>query len=156
MRCACLCYSFYQAPFSKRGTPEALTGFINTIAQRVGLPKASVHYCFNNTLGFIWLCWPISLSSGSTFNTLAFKEHPAEALARYIQAKTTLSRRYLLASCIFAVEIVGDGTCLYECFDQDYRNWFRQRAAVFEAWIKHGKMDPVDPVHLIFVLRGST
>lgn len=54
------------------------------------------------------------------------------------------------------MEIVGDGTYLYEYFDQDYRYWFRQRAAVFEAWIKHGKMDPVDPVHLIFVLRGST
>jgi len=27
---------------------------------------------------------------------------------------------------------------------------------VFQAWIDAGKMDPIDPVHLIFLLWGST
>lgn len=27
---------------------------------------------------------------------------------------------------------------------------------MFEAWIAAGKMDPVDPMHLIFLLWGST
>ena len=27
---------------------------------------------------------------------------------------------------------------------------------MFQAWIDAGKMDPIDPVHLIFLLWGST
>lgn len=83
-------------------------------------------------------------------------DDPAEALARYIRAKMEFSRRYPLASRIFAMEIISGGECLTAHFNQDYRSWFRGRAAVFEAWIAAGRMDPVDPVHLIFLLWGST
>lgn len=34
--------------------------------------------------------------------------------------------------------------------------WFRGRAAVFKAWSDAGRMAPVDPVHLIFLLWSST
>lgn len=54
------------------------------------------------------------------------------------------------------MEIISGGACLTEYFSQDYRAWFQGRAAVFQAWIDAGKMDPVDPVHLIFLLWGST
>ena len=66
------------------------------------------------------------------------------------------SRRQPLASKLFAMEVISGGECLSEHFSQDYRDWFRGRAAVFEAWIAAGKMDPIDPVHLIFLLWGST
>ena len=66
----------------------------------------------------------------------------AEALERYIRAKMEFSRRYPLASRIFAMEIISGGECLTAHFNQDYRSWFRGRAAVFEAWIAAGRMDP--------------
>jgi TetR/AcrR family transcriptional regulator len=40
--------------------------------------------------------------------------------------------------------------------NQDYQDWFRGRATVLEAWSAAGKMDPVDPVHLIFLMWSST
>ena len=40
--------------------------------------------------------------------------------------------------------------------NQNYLDWVRGRAAVFEGWISAGKMDPVDPIHLIFLLWSST
>ena len=92
----------------------------------------------------------------STFNTLQAEDDPAQALTRYIRAKMEFSRRQPLASRIFAMEIISGGECLSEYFSQDYRSWFAGRAAVFKAWIDAGKMDPVDPVHLIFLLWGST
>ena len=91
----------------------------------------------------------------STFNTLTVDDDPAEALARYIRAKLEFSRRFPLASKIFAMEVISGGACLEKHFDQDYRDWFRGRAAVFEAWIAAGKMDAVDPTHLIFLLWGA-
>ncbi|MEZ5448538.1 MAG: TetR family transcriptional regulator C-terminal domain-containing protein [Thiolinea sp.] len=31
-----------------------------------------------------------------------------------------------------------------------------ERTAVFQAWIDQGKMNPVDPAHLMFLLWSST
>ena len=130
---------------------------MNTIALNVGLPKANLHYYFTNKLGlYIAVLSNIIELWDSTFNTLSGEDDPAQALTRYIRAKMEFSRRQPLASRIFAMEIISGGECLTEYFNQDYRSWFTGRAAVFQAWIDAGKMDPVDPVHLIFLLWGST
>ncbi|MEB2872497.1 TetR/AcrR family transcriptional regulator [Pseudomonas rhizosphaerae] len=130
---------------------------MNTIALNVGLPKANLHYYFTNKLGlYIAVLSNIIELWDSTFNTLQAEDDPAQALTRYIRAKMEFSRRQPLASRIFAMEIISGGECLSEYFSQDYRSWFAGRAAVFKAWIDAGKMDPVDPVHLIFLLWGST
>ncbi|MDA7088022.1 TetR/AcrR family transcriptional regulator [Pseudomonas sp. SA3-5] len=130
---------------------------MNTIAQTVGLPKANLHYYFSNKLGlYLAVLGNILDLWDSTFNTLTVDDDPAEALARYIRAKLEFSRRQPKASRIFAMEVISGGECLSAFFNQDYQSWFRGRAAVFEAWIAAGKMDPVDPVHLIFLLWGST
>jgi TetR/AcrR family transcriptional regulator len=130
---------------------------MNAIAQRADLPKANLHYYFNNKLGlYTAVLGNILQLWDSTFNNLTADDDPATALAGYIRAKMEFSRRYPLASRIFAMEIISGGECLSSHFNQDYRTWFRGRAAVFEAWIAAGKMDPVDPVNLIFLLWGST
>jgi TetR/AcrR family transcriptional regulator len=130
---------------------------MNTIAQNVGLPKANLHYYFNNKLGlYLAVLSNILELWDSTFNTLTVDDDPAEALARYIRAKMEFSRRQPKASRIFAMEVISGGDCLSQYFNQNYLYWFRGRAAVFEAWIAAGKMDPVDPVHLIFLLWSST
>lgn len=130
---------------------------MNTIAQRVGLPKANLHYYFSNKLGlYVAVLSNILELWDSTFNTLTVDDDPATALAAYIRAKMEFSRRYPQASRVFAMEIISGGECLSEHFGQDYRTWFSGRAAVFEAWIAAGKMDRVDPVNLIFLIWSST
>ena len=130
---------------------------MNTIAQNAGLPKANLHYYFTNKLGlYIAVLSNIIELWDSTFNTLNSDDDPAVALSNYIRTKIEFSRRNPQASRIFAMEIISGGQCLSEYFNQDYRTWFQGRAAVFQSWIDAGKMDPVDPVHLIFLLWGST
>ncbi|MES2820503.1 MAG: TetR family transcriptional regulator C-terminal domain-containing protein [Pseudomonadota bacterium] len=130
---------------------------MNTIAQTVGLPKANLHYYFSNKLGlYVEVMRHILELWDSAFSHLSAEDDPAQALAGYISAKMEFSRSQPLASKIFAMEVISGGDCLSEHFNQDYQNWFRGRAAVFEAWIAAGKMDPIDPVHLIFLLWGST
>ncbi|GFM68072.1 TetR/AcrR family transcriptional regulator [Pseudomonas cichorii] len=130
---------------------------MNTIALKAGLPKANLHYYFTNKLGlYAAVLSNIIEQWDSTFNNLTVEDDPAEALARYIRAKMEFSRRNPQASRIFAMEIISGGECMSEYFNQDYRLWFQGRAAVFQAWIDAGKMDPVDPVNLIFLLWGST
>ena len=130
---------------------------MNAIALRADLPKANLHYYLSNKLGLYTAVLGNILDLwDSTFNHLSAEDDPATALAGYIRAKMEFSRRRPLASRIFAMEIISGGQCLSSHFNQDYRAWFRGRAAVFEAWIAAGKMDPVDPVNLIFLLWGST
>ncbi|MCH4867698.1 TetR/AcrR family transcriptional regulator [Pseudomonas sp. TMW22089] len=130
---------------------------MNTIALKAGLPKANLHYYFTNKLGlYIAVLSNIIELWDRTFNTLTAEDDPAQALSRYIRAKMEFSRQQPQASRVFAMEIISGGACLTEYFTQDYRIWFQGRAAVFQAWIDAGKMDPVDPVHLIFLLWGST
>ena len=130
---------------------------MNTIALKAGLPKANLHYYFTNKLGlYIAVLSNIIELWDSTFNSLSADDDPAQALSSYIRAKMEFSRRQPEASRVFAMEIISGGACLTEYFTQDYRTWFQGRAAVFQAWIDAGKMDPVDPVHLIFLLWGST
>ena len=130
---------------------------MNAIALKAGLPKANLHYYFTNKLGlYIAVLSNIIELWDRTFNTLTAEDDPAQALSRYIRAKMEFSRQQPQASRVFAMEIISGGACLTEYFTQDYRIWFQGRAAVFQAWIDAGKMDPVDPVHLIFLLWGST
>ncbi|HDS1819827.1 TPA: TetR/AcrR family transcriptional regulator [Pseudomonas putida] len=130
---------------------------MNTIAVKAGLPKANLHYYFTNKLGlYIAVLSNIIELWDSTFNALSVEDDPGEALSQYIRTKMEFSRRNPQASRIFAMEVISGGSCLNEYFSADYREWFRGRAAVFQAWIAAGKMDPVDPVHLIFLLWGST
>lgn len=130
---------------------------MNAIALKAGLPKANLHYYFTNKQGlYIAVLSNIIELWDSTFNNLSAEDDPAQALSSYIRAKMEFSRRQPEASRVFAMEIISGGACLTEYFTQDYRSWFKGRAAVFQAWIDAGKMDPVDPVHLIFLLWGST
>lgn len=130
---------------------------MNSIAQAVGLPKANLHYYFSSKQGlYIAVLNNILDQWDAAFNGLTVDDDPAQALSGYIRSKVEFSRTQPLASRIFAMEVIGGGQTLTAHYNQDYREWFRQRAAVFQAWIDAGKMDPVDPVHLIFLLWSST
>lgn len=130
---------------------------MNTIAQNVGLPKANLHYYFNNKLGLYQAVLVNILELwDSTFNNLTVDDDPATALASYTRGKMEFSRRHPKASRIYAMEVISGGEHLSHMLNQDYQDWFRGPATVLEAWSAAGKMDPVDPVHLIFLMWSST
>ncbi len=130
---------------------------VNSIAQRAELPKANVHYYFNNKLELYAavLSGIIELWDG-TLNELQPEDDPAAVLPAYIAAKIRFSREYPLASRIFAIEIINGAPNLEGYFNDEYREWFRGRTEVFRAWAAQGKIAPIAPEHLIFLLWSST
>ncbi|WP_252274291.1 TetR/AcrR family transcriptional regulator [Pseudomonas subflava] len=130
---------------------------MNSIAQAVGLPKANLHYYFSSKQGlYLAVLKNILGQWESALDSMTVDDDPAEALARYIRAKIEFSRSQPLASRIFAMEVISGGQQLSAHYNHDQRDWFRQRTAVFQAWIDAGRMDPIDPAHLIFQLWGAT
>lgn len=130
---------------------------MNAIAQRAGLPKANLHYYFASKQGlYVEVIRHILALWDEAFDHLDVDDDPATALAGYIRQKMEFSRRHPQASKIFAMEVIGGCACLSSYFNGDYRRWFLGRAAVIQGWIEAGRMDPVEPMHLIFLIWSAT
>jgi len=149
-----LIISAAEEEFARHGYKGAT---VNNIAQRAGLPKANIHYYFNNKIELYAavLSGIIELWDG-TFNELTPADDPAIVLPDYIAAKIRFSREYPLASRIFAIEIINGAPNLVGYFNDEYREWFRGRTEVFRAWIEQGKIAAIDPAHLIFMMWSAT
>ena len=128
------------------------------IARRADLPKANIHYYFKNKLGlYLAVLSDIIELWDSTLSRLTPDDDPAEGLQTYICQKIEFSRKYPLASRIFASEIISGGPNLEGYFDEGYVEWFNSRLEVIREWQKRGKMDKeIVPEHLIFMLWSST
>ncbi|MCG8692909.1 MAG: TetR/AcrR family transcriptional regulator [Minwuiales bacterium] len=140
--------------FAERGYDGATTA---AIADRAGLPKANVHYYFGtknalyraviDNIMELWL---------QAFGDISEDSDPAEALSHYIRAKLAHSRERPLASRIFANEIVRGAPILSEYLKTELRDWVTEKSWVLKKWAKAGKMDPIDPVHLFFMIWSTT
>lgn len=130
---------------------------INRIAEGAGVPRPNVHYYFKSktdlyikvlkNIVYLWNDW---------FNQISPDDDPATALGAYIHAKVMYSKTNPLASKIFASEILHGAPHLSNYLKTDFRLWLRQKAKVIDSWIEQGKMDPIEPFHLIFFIWAST
>lgn len=130
---------------------------LQNIAERAGLPKANVLYYFKSKQGlYLALLENILTLWNSAFDHISVEDDPAEALSSYIHAKVRYSFTHPMASRIFASEIIHGAPNLTEQLGQPLKDWVAGRTTVIEQWIAQGKMLPVDPLHLMFLIWGST
>jgi TetR/AcrR family transcriptional regulator len=81
---------------------------------------------------------------------------PATALAAYIEAKLDYSRRYPEASRLFALEIMQGAPVLSNVLKTDLATLVEAKILVLGRWIGEGRLRPVDPYHLIFMIWATT
>lgn len=130
---------------------------MQSIADAAGVPKANVHYYFKNKSGVYTAVLENIIGLWDTvLNDISADNDPKQALCNYIDAKIDFSRTHPLESRVFAKEMLSGAPYLQAFLQEDYHHWFGGRIAVFEAWIKAGKMQPIDPAHLLFMIWGST
>ncbi|WP_088283174.1 TetR/AcrR family transcriptional regulator [Ideonella sp. A 288] len=127
------------------------------IADEAGLPKANLHYYFGSkhalyraVLARTLHDWLVPLDG------LVPEADPAEALARYIRAKMTMSVQRPDASRVFANELLHGAAVLGDLMRTDLRSMVRRKAAVIDGWIAAGRMAPVDSIHLFFTIWAAT
>lgn len=127
------------------------------IADMAGLPKANLHYYFATkeelyrrvvqTIFEIWLHAADSMDGAET---------PAEGIGAYIEAKMEISRRHPNGSKVWASEVMHGAPVIQDYLETTLRDWTRGRAALIQRWIDEGKMAPVDPEHLLYMLWATT
>ncbi len=140
--------------FANRGFKGAT---INNIAKRAGLPKANVLYYFPSKLDLyrrviddVFNMW---LQAADQF---ADYEQPRVALTRYLHAKMDLSRTRPNGSKVWANEIMHGAPIIHDYLETRLRDWTATRTAWIQQWIDDGKIRPVNPKYLLYLIWAST
>lgn len=130
---------------------------MQVIADLAGLPKANLHYYFPTkeslyrsvveTIFHIWL------EAAEAFDAAP---GPAEGIGAYIDAKMDISRRHPHGSKVWATEVMHGAPVIQDYLETTLRDWTEGRARVIRRWIAEGKMAPVDPYHLLYMLWATT
>ena len=84
------------------------------------------------------------------------KGDPRDQLQRYIVRKLDMARKDPDASRVFAHEVLDGAEMLQPHLRTRVRETADQFAKVVSGWIADGRMRPVDPYHLIFMLWSVT
>lgn len=143
-----------EAVFATRGFSGATTA---EIAERAGIPKPNLHYYFRTkqalyraVLDDILTLWLDATSS------IVAEAEPKAALRAYIEAKMAYSRTRPLASKVFANELLHGAPAVKGFLGGAMRRLVDDKAKVIEGWIAAGRLQPIDPHHLFFVLWAAT
>ncbi|MCF6196537.1 MAG: TetR family transcriptional regulator C-terminal domain-containing protein [Emcibacter sp.] len=140
--------------FAKYGSRGAT---IDQIADMAGMSKPNLLYYFSSkkdiyravlehTLNKWLLCLMEWEEAGD----------PEETITSYINTKFEFSRDHAAASQVFANEILEGAPILKGLLGEDLKRLVGENVRVIESWIKVGKIKPIEPVHLIFMIWAVT
>lgn len=143
-----------EAVFAEYGFKGATTG---QIADRAGIPKANLHYYFptkeslyRQVVENIFQIW---LDAANTFDDC---DDPEEALTSYIKAKMDISRQHPMGSKVWANEILHKAPVIQDYLETTLGEWTDTRIEVIERWIREGKLAPIDPRTLLYMIWATT
>lgn len=130
---------------------------MSMIAKEASVPKANVLYYFKNkdslyeaVLDRIVAQWNLGLEN------ITPDDDPAAVLYNYIKSKIKLAIEQPMQSRLFASEIIRGAPYLQGYLRNSARPWIREKSALFQAWIDAGKMNAIDPQHLLFAIWSTT
>lgn len=88
----------------------------------------------------------------------AFREEltPLVAIQHYIRLKLEVSRDYPQASRLFCLEMLQGAPLLKTVLSGDMKSLVDEKSAIIAGWVATGKLAPVDPHHLIFMIWAAT
>ena len=139
----------------------ALSGYqgasIAQIAREAGLPKANVHYYFKTKLDLyrqvleqILDDW---MEEASTFENYP---GPEQALRAYVKAKMEFSRKRPYGSRVWASEVMSGAPVMEGFLGTTLKKWVDDRARIIRGWVRDGKIDPIHPRALLYMIWGTT
>ncbi len=127
------------------------------IADMAGLPKANLHYYFATKEDLyrkvVQQIFEIWLDAASSFDNAP---GPVEGIGAYVDAKMDISRTHPHGSKVWASEVMHGAPVIQDYLETTLRDWTNGRIAVIQRWIDEGKMQAVNPRHLLYMLWATT
>ena len=143
-----------EAVFAEFGFKGATTA---EIARRARVPKANLHYYFSTKEALYRVVLARVLTTWlNAADSLDHNDEPDVALARYIGAKMDLSRTMPLSSQIWASEIMRGAPVIQDFLETTLADWVAAHELVVQRWIDEGKVYPVLPRTLFFMIWATT
>ena len=120
-------------------------------------PKPNVHYYFPTkerlyraVIERVLTAW---LDAARSFDT---SDDASEALTAYIGAKMDLAREMPLATRIWSAEIMRGAPMIQDFLDTTLTEWVVSRERVVRRWIAAGKLKPIEPRFLFYMIWATT
>ncbi|XPF94759.1 TetR/AcrR family transcriptional regulator [Colwellia sp. RE-S-Sl-9] len=130
---------------------------IKRIAERANIPRANIHYYFEDKTDIYSQLLDSILDIWNThYDTLNAQDDPKTALTAYIRSKVMYSKEDPDASKIFASEIIHGAPVLNTYLSGVFKAWVQEKVEVIESWITSKQIDPINPYHLLFLIWGAT
>ena len=109
--------------------------------------KEELYVCVLRDLLDVWL---------APLREFSAEQDPQQVIADYIRRKLTASRDRPEASRLFCLEIIQGAPLLRDELDRELRELVVEKSAVIQAWVNAGRLAPIDPRHLLFMLWATT
>lgn len=130
---------------------------VSMIARMAEIPKSNILYYFptkeqlyRTVVEDIFQVWVRAADA------ITEQSSPLEALGAYIDHKMDLARLRPHGSKVWANEVIQGAPVLHDYLVEELRDWTETRIKVMEAWIAGGKMRPVSPRHLLYMIWATT
>jgi len=130
---------------------------LDQIAQDAELSKPNILYYFDGKEAIhIALLSQLLDAWLDPLRRLNAEGEPREELMRYIRRKLQMSREFPRESRLFANEIVQGAPRIEGFLSGELRALVDEKATVLQTWMDAGKIEPLDPYHLLFSIWAMT
>ena len=130
---------------------------VDAIAQASGMSKPNLLYYFpakeaiyRQVLEGLLDTWLAPLRE------LDPEGEPQQEIAAYIDRKIELARDYPAESRLFAGEMLRGAPILSDVLTGQLKPLVDEKAAILRAWADEGRINRIDPHHLIFAIWATT
>lgn len=130
---------------------------IEQIVQEADISKANFFYYFKSKEAlYLKILENILTDWLAPIRGFDVDEDPYQALSSYIRLKLELSRDQPEASRLFCFEIMQGAPIFGDYLSGPLKSLIKEKTAVMNLWMAQGKLNPIDPVHLIFMIWSTT
>ena len=130
---------------------------VDQIAVKAGMSKPNLLYYFRRKQDIYAAVLESTLDEWlAPLEALDAEGDPIEELRRYISVKLTLSAERPEASRLFANEILSGAPVIGGFLANRLKTLVNDKALVIRRWVGEGRLAPVDPHHLIFMIWATT
>ncbi|MDP5252756.1 MULTISPECIES: HTH-type transcriptional regulator RutR [unclassified Vibrio] len=130
---------------------------IEQIVQEADISKANLFYYFKSKEAlYLKILENILTDWLAPIRGFDVDEDPYQALSNYIRLKLELSRDQPEASKLFCFEIMQGAPIFGDYLSGPLKSLIKEKTAVMNLWMEQGKLKPIEPEHLIFMIWSTT
>ncbi|MCX5478371.1 TetR family transcriptional regulator C-terminal domain-containing protein [Kaistia geumhonensis] len=130
---------------------------IDQIAALAGMTKPNLLYYFRRKDDIYLSVLRRTLENWlQPLEDLGRGDDPRDEMRAYLERKLEMSRDNPKASRLYAMEMLQGAPVLRGVLGTRLKDLVDEKAALMRRWIAEGRMAPIDPYHLIFMVWATT